>query len=95
MERAAAVGERDDPVGRSRRDHDEVAVVRGPDVAVARRLAPVDRPYLGHHCAQPVHRRYGATASTRASVYLYTTAEEVDRFCASLAEVRGYFGVDR
>jgi cysteine desulfurase/selenocysteine lyase len=50
---------------------------------------------VGHHCAQPVHRRYGATASTRASVYLYTTAEEVDRFCASLAEVRGYFGVDR
>jgi cysteine desulfurase/selenocysteine lyase len=50
---------------------------------------------VGHHCAQPVHRRYGATASTRASVYLYTTAEEVDRFVRSLAGVRGYFGVDR
>ncbi|MBL8928828.1 MAG: SufS family cysteine desulfurase [Kineosporiaceae bacterium] len=48
---------------------------------------------VGHHCAQPVHRRYGATASTRASLYLYSTPEDVDRFVASLAEVRGYFGV--
>jgi cysteine desulfurase/selenocysteine lyase len=47
---------------------------------------------VGHHCAQPVHRRYGATASTRASVYLYTTAGEVDAFCEALAGVRPYFG---
>jgi len=50
---------------------------------------------VGHHCAQPVHRRYGATASTRASVYLYTTPAEVDRFVEVLAEVRDYFGVAR
>jgi cysteine desulfurase/selenocysteine lyase len=48
---------------------------------------------VGHHCAQPVHRRYGATASTRASVYLYSTAGEVDAFVAALRGVRAYFGV--
>ncbi len=47
---------------------------------------------VGHHCAQPVHRRYGATASTRASVYLYSTPAEVDAFLEALAGVRGYFG---
>jgi len=47
---------------------------------------------VGHHCAQPVHRRYGATASTRASVYLYSTPAEVDAFVTALAGVRGYFG---
>lgn len=47
---------------------------------------------VGHHCAQPVHRRYGATASTRASVYLYSTAAEVDAFVEGLAGVRTYFG---
>ncbi|HEY6796043.1 MAG TPA: SufS family cysteine desulfurase [Kineosporiaceae bacterium] len=47
---------------------------------------------VGHHCAQPVHRRYGATASTRASVYLYSTADEVDAFLEALAGVRAYFG---
>ena len=47
---------------------------------------------VGHHCAQPVHRRYGATASTRASVYVYSTADEVDAFCDGLSRVRPYFG---
>ena len=47
---------------------------------------------VGHHCAQPVHRRYGATASTRASVYLYSTPDEVDVFLEALAGVRAYFG---
>jgi cysteine desulfurase / selenocysteine lyase len=48
---------------------------------------------VGHHCAQPVHRRYGATASTRASAYLYTTPAEVDVFLDALDGVRGYFGI--
>jgi cysteine desulfurase/selenocysteine lyase len=48
---------------------------------------------VGHHCAQPVHRRYGATASTRASLYLYSTPAEVDAFVAALGGVRAYFGV--
>ncbi|AMM22573.1 cysteine desulfurase [Frondihabitans sp. PAMC 28766] len=50
---------------------------------------------VGHHCAQPLHRRLGVTATTRASTYLYTTDDEVDRFLAATAEVRGYFGVER
>ncbi|MGO4690676.1 aminotransferase class V-fold PLP-dependent enzyme [Glaciibacter sp. 2TAF33] len=48
---------------------------------------------VGHHCAQPLHRRLGLTATTRASAYLYTTTDEVDRFLAAVAEVRPYFGV--
>ncbi|MGH3705706.1 MAG: aminotransferase class V-fold PLP-dependent enzyme, partial [Agromyces sp.] len=49
---------------------------------------------VGHHCAQPLHRRLGLRATTRASAYVYTTADEVHRFAAALAEVRGFFGVD-
>jgi cysteine desulfurase/selenocysteine lyase len=47
---------------------------------------------VGHHCAQPLHRRLGLTATTRASTYLYTTEAEVDRFLAAVAGVRPYFG---
>lgn len=48
---------------------------------------------VGHHCAQPLHRRLGLRATTRASAYVYTTADEVRRFAAALSEVRGFFGV--
>lgn len=47
---------------------------------------------VGHHCAQPLHRRLGLTASVRASTYLYTTEAEVDAFLEAVADVRGYFG---
>lgn len=50
---------------------------------------------VGHHCAQPLHRALGITASTRASAYLYTTPDEVAAFGAALAEVRAFFGADR
>lgn len=49
---------------------------------------------VGHHCAQPLHRRLGLSASTRASTYLYNTTADVDAFLAAVAGVRGYFGVD-
>lgn len=48
---------------------------------------------VGHHCAQPLHRRLGLTASTRASTYLYTTSEEVDLLVEAVAKIRPYFGV--
>jgi cysteine desulfurase/selenocysteine lyase len=48
---------------------------------------------VGHHCAQPVHRRFGATASTRISTYLYNTADEVDAAVAAIADARAFFGV--
>jgi cysteine desulfurase / selenocysteine lyase len=50
---------------------------------------------VGHHCAQPLHRRFGIAATSRASCAVYTTQEEVDRFLAGVSEVRGFFGVDR
>jgi len=49
---------------------------------------------VGHHCAQPLHRRLGVTATTRASTYLYTTTAEVERLVAGVAAVRAYFGAD-
>ncbi|WP_344335431.1 SufS family cysteine desulfurase [Brevibacterium salitolerans] len=48
---------------------------------------------VGHHCAQPLHRRYGVTSSTRASAAVYTDTGDVDRFLQALAEVRGFFRV--
>jgi cysteine desulfurase/selenocysteine lyase len=47
---------------------------------------------VGHHCAQPAHRRFGVNASTRASAYLYTTDDEVAAFVAALGTVRAFFG---
>ncbi|UKA67953.1 SufS family cysteine desulfurase [Arthrobacter sp. FW306-05-C] len=46
---------------------------------------------VGHHCAQPLHRRLGLTATTRASAYLYNTTDDVDRFLEAVAGVRSYF----
>jgi len=46
---------------------------------------------VGHHCAQPLHRRLGTTASTRASTYLATTADEVDAYLAALPEAIAFF----
>lgn len=47
----------------------------------------------GHHCAWPLHRRYGLAATTRASAHLYTTPAEVDAFVDGLHQVRRFFGV--
>lgn len=46
---------------------------------------------VGHHCAQPLHRRLGLTATTRASAYLYNTTNDVDQFLDAVAGVRAYF----
>ncbi|GEM87720.1 aminotransferase class V-fold PLP-dependent enzyme [Meiothermus granaticius] len=45
----------------------------------------------GHHCAQPLHRKLGVPATTRASFYLYTTREDVDRFIEAMRAVREFF----
>ena len=47
----------------------------------------------GHHCCQPLMRRLGVAATARASVYLYTSHEEVDRLGEGIAEVRRVFRV--
>lgn len=48
---------------------------------------------VGHHCAQPLHRRLGVTASTRASTYLYSTDDEVEAFLDGVAATIDFFGV--
>ncbi len=48
---------------------------------------------VGHHCAQPLHRRFGLTATVRASAALYTTEDEIDRLLTAVADIRAYFGV--
>ena len=49
---------------------------------------------VGHHCAQPLHRRFGVAATARASAAVYTTDEEVAVFREALAGVRAFFGVE-
>jgi len=50
---------------------------------------------VGHHCAQPLHRRLGVTSSTRASTYLYSTEEEVDTFLTGVVDAISFFGGSR
>jgi cysteine desulfurase/selenocysteine lyase len=42
----------------------------------------------GHHCAMPLHQKMGINATARASFYLHTTTEEIDKLVASLNRVR-------
>jgi cysteine desulfurase/selenocysteine lyase len=45
----------------------------------------------GHHCAQPLMRRLGTPASTRASFAVHSTREDVDRLIEGLGTVREVF----
>jgi cysteine desulfurase / selenocysteine lyase len=47
----------------------------------------------GHHCAWPLHRALGVQSSTRASFYLYNTAEEVDALAEGIRAAQKFFGV--
>jgi len=46
----------------------------------------------GHHCTQPLLRKLGLPATTRASFYLYNTPEEVDRFVETIRRAAQFFG---
>jgi len=46
----------------------------------------------GHHCAMPLHERFGVQATTRASFYLYNTTEEIDSLIDGLYKVKELFG---
>jgi cysteine desulfurase/selenocysteine lyase len=48
---------------------------------------------VGHHCAWPLHRALGVTATTRASLAAYNTADEIDTLMAALDRVPTIFGV--
>ncbi|PIP65728.1 cysteine desulfurase [Candidatus Peregrinibacteria bacterium CG22_combo_CG10-13_8_21_14_all_49_11] len=43
----------------------------------------------GHHCAQPLHRHFGVTASTRISFGIYNTTEETDLLPTVIESAKG------
>ena len=61
--------------------HDVAQVVDAEGVAVR----------AGHHCNQPLMTRLGLNATTRASFYLYTLPEEIDRLIDGLHKARKLF----
>jgi cysteine desulfurase / selenocysteine lyase len=61
--------------------HDIAQVLDGAGIAVR----------AGHHCAMPLHEKFGLSATTRASFYLYNTPAEVDQLIKALDKVRALF----
>jgi len=49
---------------------------------------------VGHHCAWPLHRRFGIAATARASFAVYNTLDEVDRLVAGVRHAIEFFGRD-
>src|SRR5690242_3192735 len=49
---------------------------------------------VGHHCAWPLHRRFGIAATARASFAVYNTHDEVDRLVAGVERAVEFFGRD-
>ena len=47
---------------------------------------------VGHHCAWPLHRRFGISATARASFAVYNTFDEVDRLVAGVRRAVDFFG---
>ena len=50
---------------------------------------------VGHHCAWPLHRRFGVAATARASFAAYNTVDEVDALAAAIVRAQDFFGVTR
>ena len=46
---------------------------------------------VGHHCAMPIHLRFGVTASLRASLGLYNDSKDVAAFLKALQKAIGFF----
>lgn len=42
----------------------------------------------GHHCAQPIHRRFGLESTVRASLALYNTRQDIDALVSSLKRLQ-------
>ena len=61
--------------------HDVAAILDGQGIAVR----------AGHHCAQPLHKKLGLAATTRASFYIYNTPQEVDRLIEAIYKVKHTF----
>jgi cysteine desulfurase/selenocysteine lyase len=45
----------------------------------------------GHHCAQPLMRRFDIAGTARASFYIYNTREEVDALAEGIEKARAFF----
>jgi cysteine desulfurase / selenocysteine lyase len=63
--------------------HDVAAILDTQGVAIR----------AGHHCAHPLHDILGVPSTARASFYLYTTEEEIERLAKGLVLARDTFGV--
>jgi cysteine desulfurase / selenocysteine lyase len=50
---------------------------------------------VGHHCAWPLHRRFGIAATVRATFYLYNTLDEVTALVEAVREAKRFFGTGR
>ncbi|MGV9414890.1 cysteine desulfurase [Nocardia sp. NPDC003693] len=48
---------------------------------------------VGHHCAWPLHRKFGVAATARASFAVYNTLDEVDALIAAVRKAQSFFGV--
>jgi cysteine desulfurase/selenocysteine lyase len=47
---------------------------------------------VGHHCAWPLHRRFGVSATVRASFAVYNTTAEVDALVGAVRDSQRFFG---
>jgi cysteine desulfurase/selenocysteine lyase len=47
----------------------------------------------GHHCAMPLHKRLGISATARASFYVYNTTADVDALIEAIYNARKVFGI--
>ena len=48
---------------------------------------------VGHHCAWPLHRRFGIAATTRASFYVYNGTRDIDDLVDAVRHAQRFFGV--
>lgn len=48
---------------------------------------------VGHHCAWPLHRKFGVAATARASFAVYNTLDEVDALVQAVRKAQNFFGV--
>lgn len=62
--------------------HDVAQILDGDGIAVR----------AGHHCAMPLHQKFGLPATTRASFYLYSTRSEIDALAVSIEKVKKWLG---
>jgi cysteine desulfurase/selenocysteine lyase len=48
---------------------------------------------VGHHCAWPLHRRFGVAATTRATFYIYNGPSDVDALADAIVGAQKFFKV--